>query len=66
MDMQIISRVTRKWKRLIEKDPDIFNIVNLTILGTKVNTLNLMKVVQSDKNILKLYLPFSSSQTDTS
>lgn len=40
-----INILSKKWKKLIEKDPDTFNIVNLTVISTKVNTLNLMKVV---------------------
>lgn len=46
---------------MIDRDPDIFNIVNLTVIGKKFNTLNLMKVVQSDKNIYKLFLPSNSN-----
>ena len=66
MDICIITRVSKKWKRMIQKDPDIYAIVNLSILGPNVKTLNLMKIVQSDKNIKKLYLPFHANSSDTS
>ncbi len=45
MDLCIITRVSKKWKRMIQKDPDIYAIVNLSILGDNVKTLNLMKIV---------------------
>ena len=55
-------RVCRKWKKIVDnKDSDIFNIVNLTIFGSKFNILNLMKVVQSDRKIKRLYLPFTTN-----
>ncbi|EGR29662.1 hypothetical protein IMG5_151320 [Ichthyophthirius multifiliis] len=65
MDLCIITRVSKKWKSMIQKNPDIYAIVNLSILGPNIKTLNLMKIVQSDKNIKKLYLPFNANSSDT-
>lgn len=66
MDLCSITSTHPIWKRIIEKEKDTFKIVNLTVIPDRVNTLDLMKVVQSDKQIEKLYLPYNALQTDTS
>jgi len=66
IEVQVVMRVCKAWRKIIENEPDVYRIVNLSNLSFKVNTLNLMKVLQTSKNIQKLYLPYNSSQTDTS
>jgi len=51
VDLTRISGVCKKWKHLIEKDPDIFSNVNLAIFEGKYKTLDLIKIVQGGKNI---------------
>jgi len=45
MDLSIITRVCKQWKKMITRDPDMYSIVNLAILPSSVKTLNLMKIV---------------------
>lgn len=45
MDLCIVTRVCKKWKKMITRDPDMYSIVNLAILPSTVKTLNLMKIV---------------------
>ncbi|KAL4493120.1 hypothetical protein ABPG72_003205 [Tetrahymena utriculariae] len=66
MDLCIIQGVCKKWKRMITRDPDTYSIINLSILPPTVKTLNLMKIVQNDRNIKKLYLPHLANSNDTS
>lgn len=66
VDLCIMSRVCRRWKNMIEKDPLIFENVNLEILPSSVQVLNLLKIFSRDKHIRSLSLPKNASASDTS
>jgi F-box/leucine-rich repeat protein 2/20 len=66
VDLCILCRVCRRWKNMIEKDPLIFENVNLEIVPSHVQVLNLLKIFSRDKHIRSLHLPKNASASDTS
>lgn len=66
VEIFVLMRVSKVWKNIIETEPEIFKILDLTSLPKKVNSLNIIKLVGRGKELKRLYLPDSISMSDTS
>lgn len=66
IEIFIASRVCKKWKNLIDQNPEIFKIMDLVSLPKNVSSLNLIKIVGKAKKLEKLFLPESATISDTS
>jgi hypothetical protein len=65
IEMVVISRVCSKWKRIIEKNPDILISMNLVALPHKINGLNLLKILTRAQMLKHLILAENMAVTDT-
>lgn len=60
------TRVSRRWRDLIEKHPKMFQHVDIERVPPNTSLFSILKIFSRDKDILSLKLPPEASQTDTS
>lgn len=66
VELCVLCRVSKRWQNLIEKDPLIYQNVNLEVLPSTVQVLNLLKIFSREKHVSTLHLPKNASASDTS
>ena len=64
IEIVVISRVCSKWKRTIEKSPEIITVLDLTLLPKKINSLNFIKILREAKMLSHLILSETMAVTD--
>jgi hypothetical protein len=65
VELFVMLRVCKSWKKIIETEADIFRIMDLVSLPKKVNSMNIIKLVGRGKKLKKLCLPDTISISDT-